>query len=306
MRHGIITILCTFSCCCASFARSGNTAMPFLRTDFNPVTAAMAGAGSLHSISYASFGNSSVIPLSDKRFDATASYMCWAPDGLETTGYDAGIAGKVTEKIGISGGVYFGNGTTYEIIGENGRHEGTFRPSEFLVNAGFAYRINDNLSAGVNLHYAGQSLAKDANIKAFAGDLNVSYSHGGLRVSGGVKSLGSTVKSSSGDSYGLPASISAAAAYLIRAGEDHGILLALDGDCFLAGAFSAAAGVQYGFRDMLFVRAGAHMASKTAPIASHVALGCGVKFAGFHVDAAYLTANETIGNGFTVGIGYCF
>lgn len=286
-------------------AQSGQHAMPFVRIDRNPVTAAMAGAGSVSAstISYASFGNSSVIPFSVRKFDISAAYINWSPGELQSTGLFAGAGGRIGDRAGVSGGIYYSKGTEYERFGENGKYEGVSSPEEFMLSGGFAFRLTDNISAGVNLYYAGQTLG--STMGAFAGDIAVAYRLGGLNLSAGVKSLGSSV-TTDGGAYSLPASVNAAAAWKTQFAEIHGLELAFDGDCFLNGGISAAAGVQYAFRDMLFLRAGAHLASDTAPVASYAALGCGVKFSGLHIDAAWLTANEIMGNSIAVGIGYCF
>lgn len=87
---------------------------------------------------------------------------------------------------------------------------------------------------------------------------------------------------------------------------ENSLKLAGNFDYFLSGGVGAAAGGEFAFKDILFLRAGAHIGTGTSPLPTYLSLGSGVKFAGFHADFCWLTANEVIGNTLMVGIGYCF
>ena len=79
-----------------------------------------------------------------------------------------------------------------------------------------------------------------------------------------------------------------------------------DLDYFFSGGFGAAAGTEFSFKDMIFVRAGAHIGTGRSPLPTYLSLGAGAKFSGFHLDVCFLTLNEAIGNTLMAGIGYAF
>ena len=56
---------------------------------------------------------------------------------------------------------------------------------------------------------------------------------------------------------------------------------------------------------MISVRAGYRYGAEHV-IPSFASVGVGAKFAGIKIDAAYLFANEVIGNTTAVSLGYCF
>ena len=69
---------------------------------------------------------------------------------------------------------------------------------------------------------------------------------------------------------------------------------------------TAAAGVQYSFRDMVFARAGYHYGADKAVLPSFASAGLGVKFFGVELNVAYLFASDALGGTMTFGLGYSF
>ena len=66
-----------------------------------------------------------------------------------------------------------------------------------------------------------------------------------------------------------------------------------------------ALGAEAKIADMISVRAGYRYVAKYV-LPSFATLGIGAKFAGIRIDAAYLFANEVIGNTTAISLGYCF
>ena len=110
---------------------------------------------------------------------------------------------------------------------------------------------------------------------------------------------------SGNDSYALPTAAKAGVGYDMDLSENT-LKLAADLSYFLLGGVEAAAGGEFGYKDMLFLRAGAHIGTGKSPLPTYVSLGAGFKYAGFHVDLCWLTANQAIGNTLMAGIGYRF
>ena len=52
--------------------------------------------------------------------------------------------------------------------------------------------------------------------------------------------------------------------------------------------------------------AGLKRGDSAKAVPTYASLGMGVKFAGVHIDAAFLTASQTLGNTLMVGLGYSF
>ena len=197
-------------------------------------------------------------------------------------------------------------GEEYALTDETGNTTGTFKPNDMILNGGVGVRIIDNLAAGVNVRYASQKLSEDNSYSTAAADIFMTYRLPDINVTAGVSSLGSSVKSESGDSFSLPTSATVGADWSEAFSENHGVRLAADFDYFFSGNVTAAAGAEYSFRNMLFARAGYHFGTKDAVLPSFATVGIGIKFFGMSLDIAYLTANNVLGNTLTFGLGCRF
>ena len=282
--------------------------LPFVRIDRNPVSAGMgfAGVASETETAYSSFRNSSVIPFSVERMSAGVSGQIWAPDGVKSTNFGFGAALKAGERLGFSIGGAYQMGEEYSLTDETGNTTGTFKPNDMILNGGVGVRIIDNLAAGVNVRYASQKLSEGNSYSAVAADIFLTYRLSDLNVTAGVSSLGSSVKSESGDSFSLPTSAIVGVDWSKAFSESHGGRLAADFDYFFSGKVTAAAGAEYSFKNMLFARAGYHFGTKDAVLPSFATVGLGIRFFGVSLDIAYLTANDILGNTLTFGLGYRF
>lgn len=277
----------------------GSEALPFIRFERGLSPSALAGAdiASSSNTAFASFGNPAVVPFSKKTLDIEASWLRWMPETFPTDYYNFG-ASYNTGKVGFTLGV--STGKAGEMV------TGTsFNPTDFQVNGGGAYRITDFLSMGINLRYASSNVTEKNSISSFGGDLFVTGQFDGFNVALGVRSLGAGVTGNDGTSYSLPTSISFGAAYVYDFAEVHSIEADLDAEYWLSGTFSAAAGVQYGYNDMVFVRAGARYGGQSI-IPDYASAGIGVKFYGFKLGLSYLFGSDILKNTMTVGLGYCF
>lgn len=270
--------------------------LPFVRIDRSPITSAMGGAEGTSALY-----NPAAVPF--KGSDVMASYQMWAPGGVKSTNINL-LGGFKVGKLGINilGGYQVGQEyTLYDITGKAGA---SFTPSDMLVGAGVGFAFTDFLSVGVNVKYATSTIASNTSYSGIAGDAFLMFYKNGFCVTGGVASLGTPVKS--GDvSYSMPASAKVALGY-DKAFGTSAIVLAADADVFFTGGLGMAFGFQYAWNDMVFVRAGLHVGSSPAPLPTYASLGLGVKFAGLHIDASWITANQVLGNTLNVGLGYAF
>lgn len=283
-------------------------ALPFIRIVRDPVSAGMgfAGVASGTETAYSSFRNSSVIPFTADKLSVGVSGQMWAPDGAKSTNLAFGTAFKAGKRLGFTVGGAYQLGEEYSSMDETGNPAGTFKPSDIVLNAGAGFLILDNLSVGANVRYASQKLSTDNSYSAVSADIFLTYKLSDLNVTAGVSSLGSSVKSESGDSFSLPTSATIGADWSKAFTESHGVRVAADVDYFFSGNVTAATGAEYSFKNMLFARAGYHFGSKDVVLPSFATVGLGVRFFGVSLDIAYLTANDILGNTLTFGLGYRF
>ena len=305
--------LLSFAACAlltVSAAAQDNTpALPWSRIDHNPVTLGMAPAGyaDLGTAAWASFRNPAVLGLAPVTLDAAVSWAGWMPSSDEgMLSHINAAAAYRFGKMGIAVGASYMPGKEYEVFTLAGVSEGKFTPSDMQINAGFGYEIMTNLSLGLNVRYLKQTLTKDNDYTSFAGDLAAIYKNGDITSSLGISNLGTGIEDAAGNKFDIPTSLSIGSTWDAAIAPDHGLKASIDADYFFSGDCTAALGAQYAFKDMLFVRAGYHLATDNAVLPSFLTVGLGASFAGFSLDAAYITANKALGNSFCLGLRYSF
>ncbi len=283
-------------------------ALAFVRIVRDPVSAGMgfSGVASVSGTAYSSFRNSSIIPLAAERMSVGVSGQMWVPDGVKSTNLAFGSAFRAGKRLGFSVGGAYQIGEEYSLTDETGNAAGTFTPGDMVLNAGAGFLILDNLSAGANVRYALQKLSEDNSYSSVSADVFLAYRIDGLNITAGVSSLGSSVKSVSGDSFDIPASATVGADWAKAFSESHGLRLAADADYFFSGDVTVAAGAEYSFKNRLLARAGYHFGTEDAVLPSFATVGLGIRFFGISLDIAYLTANDVLGNTVTFGLGYSF
>lgn len=303
MRISLIHILSALAAlsvgAAAAAVEPGSEALPFIRFERGLAESSLAGAGiaSFSNMAYASFGNPAAIPFSKKKLDIEGTWLRWMPETFPTDYYN--FAGTYNSgNFGLTLG--FSSGKAGEKVSGT-----SFTPSDLQVNGGGAYRVADFLSVGVNLRYASSKVLENYSYSAFGGDVFVTGQYKGLNVALGVRSIGASITDNSGASFSLPTSIAFGLAYAYDFAEVHSIEGDLDADWWLSGALSAAVGVQYGYNDMVFVRAGARYGGKSV-IPDYASVGVGVKFYGVKVGLSYLFGSDLLKNSMTIGLGYCF
>ena len=292
----------------AAYSKDGD-ALPFMRIVRDPASAAMgfAGTASSSTIAYSSFRNPSVIPFYGKTADAAFSYQSWAPDGVKSGNYNLGTGVKLLNgRFGLALGGAYQKGQEYKIVNESGISDGTFTPKDMLVNFGVGILITENLSAGANVRYANEKMTKDDKLNTTCADFFVTWHKEPFNVSAGISSLGSSVKDSDGNDFGIPSSATVAGDFSKVFGEVHGIKVDADADYFFSGNFTCALGGQYSWKDMLFVRAGFHYGNDDAVLPTFATAGIGLKFKGIRFDAGWLTGNDALKNTLTFGLGVSF
>ena len=238
-------------------------------------------AGVSHDPVSAGLGFAGAASVNTPAWSAFTSPAAMSLSDVKNTNIAAGASFKIA-KFGIAAGFARNGGEKYDIVSGTGDIAGTFTPSDLQAGAALSYAITDWLSAGVNVKFFSSELSDDDKFTGFGADVQAQAVFGDFRAALGVANVGS-------GEFGK-----------------NGIEAMVDLNYYFSGSFTAAAGVQYDFRDMVFVRAGYHYGAKDAFLPSFATVGAGVKFFGVSVNAAYLLGNDVLKNTLTVGLGYSF
>ena len=305
----VIVILAALSVATAAAAQG--TAFEWLRISRNPAASGMAGAGyaSLsHGSAYSVTGNPAVAPLVENKLSAGASFSL-VPSGEKSRGVAAAGASWNTGKFSISAAYVGGKYPTVEFASDGGGSAGTYTPSDLMAGLGMGFAIGENLSFGVNARFAKSTLTAKKAINTVNGDVAAMWKNGNLGVSAGVYCIGPKVKSGNSQ-YGTPASAKLSGSYALGFG-DCVLDLAADADYFFNGTIGLAAGGNFAWKDIAYVRAGycfgtpAGADFKAAPVPSHFALGAGAKYFGIGIDLSVAVLSAA-GTTFCAGLTYGF
>ena len=189
----------------------------------------------------------------------------------------------------------------YEVSNYKGSFTGTFQPYELILALGGSFMINRNLEAGLKFTSVTSILGEAAKGSAICGDLWAAYGTEKWSARLAFRNLGPGVDYGNGASP-LP--------MLAAAGGQWKPLskLSVSGEaCMLfSGAFMAGAGVEYDIIEYLTARVGAHYGDPAKALPSFAAVGLGGRFAGVHLDAAYVFGSAATGNSFMFALGYSF
>ena len=294
-------------------AASETPAMQFLNVGASPRSWAMGGVQTgIQKNEYAQFGSVAAVPFWDDTLAAGASYTLWQPTSSNMIA--AGAAWNISGRFGVTFGVQTGLNPAYELTSSAGVPDGSFSPFDLRVGAGFAWRLIDDLSVGVGLNYASSSLAPasesySGTMSSFAADVQIMYVLDDFDFSLSASNLGTSVKSASGQSFGLPMNARLAAGYGNDFGRHH-LSAGVEGGMFFGGASAVFAGVgaEYMYNDFVALRAGWHYGAEGNGIPTFASVGLGLHFAGVNIDVAYLLASgdSPLQNTLTFGLGYSF
>lgn len=304
MKH-ISTITVSLLITLTSSAQSWS-ALPWTRTGRGAADLSMAGSASMseNNMSWSSFNNAAMIPFCSDKMSVEAGYMRLNP--TRTNYVNAGFAYNIKGKTGVAAGISYGLDPAYDIYNESGKVQGKFSPGQIMLNAGASYRFIACLSLGINAHYMMQTLATGVSLSAFGTDAVLMGRFSDFSVSAGAINVGTPVKGADGKKYNLASSVKIAGMFDKVLASKHGIQINIDADYYFSNAVSTAAGAQYGWNDMIFIRAGYRYSTAGCVIPSFASVGLGGKFRGVRIDVAYLLASDALHNTLNATVGYSF
>ncbi|TSA49198.1 MAG: hypothetical protein D4R43_04195 [Sphingobacteriales bacterium] len=143
-----------------------NTAVPFLRIDPDARSGAMGDVGiAISGDANSIYWNTAKIPFTEKNTALSVTYTPWLKE-LVSDIFLADISAykKLDENQGITASLrYFSLGSiTFTNI--QGQVIGNFNPREFTFSGGYARKIAENFSTGVNLSYIYSNLAAGQSV----------------------------------------------------------------------------------------------------------------------------------------------
>lgn len=285
--------------------------LPFLQLSPDARSVGLAGsdlAGPANA--YALCNNPAAMSLSQNTVAVGVSYGVWQPQVSDNTLIGFSGFGKITGNLSVGfAGRYFMY-QPYARTSSTGVFIDNFTPEEYAIELGLAYRIIKGLSAGVNLRYANSHLEGDARGNAVAADVAVMYSFSDLSFTAALTNLGTKINYGHSD-YSLPTLAKLGVGYNLHFSRGHAIALSVEGDYRMGpdSGVMAGAGVEYGFRNRAFLRAGYHFGDDSrAVIPSYASLGLGFEFAGIALNAAYVLtdSDSPLKNSFSLSLGYHF
>lgn len=277
--------------------------LPSLQVSSDTRSLGIGGTSIVTTSSYSIENNASLTAISTQKLDAGVSFSLWGPSTVNDKVIGAS-AWYRTNKLAFGLGFKHFSMPSYMPTSANGVVSQTatpFNPREMAFSLGASYRIVPFLSIGLTARLTNSVMANDAKAMVFGVDLSVTYQKDALTAAVVLANLGNAAKYSE-TSYPQPITLKAGAAYRIL----DGLKAQAQADVLFSGAFMAAIGAEYGWKDMLFARAGYHLGVGKAPVPSYLSLGIGAKFYGIHLDVSYLTASKTLGNTVSIGLGYSF
>lgn len=300
-------LVCGFGTLAGAQEASPAAAMPFLVVNPDPVASGMGGTASSGAFSF--FSGVAGIEAEDSDIQAGAAYGFFQPESYKSHIVAAAGSWKYSDRLAFAAGVLYRAGERFNVTSESGYSMGMYMPFDVRAGIGASYSITGGLSAGLTLNYAQSNPVpeidgeKRVDRTGFA-DIQLAYRFSfPLRVAVSASNLGLPVKSFSGDRYALPMAVRADADYKMAFGE-HSLRAAVSAGVFFKGAsLSGSLGLEYGFKDIVNVRAGGHLASGETGLPSYFSVGAGVKIIDcLRLDLAWNYADGPMKNTLSAGL----
>lgn len=296
------TIPIIISACLIAGLDAGAQALSSMLVPSDPESAAMGGTSVARCANaFVLDNNAAAISLSEKTFAIGVSYGHWAPETSSYNNIGLGAFVRVGDRVGIGISGKYITDRPMDITTESGAVTGRFTPHDLTGSAAVSVQIVNGVSVALTARIAGSSIGEGLSGTAFCADLSAAWHGKSFRAGAALCNAGSRI-SYGGDSYALPMSVKAGAAWK----SSFGLEADIEADYLFSGAFMAGAGLEYSIFDIGFVRAGYHYGDRTEGLASFVSAGVGVRFKGFNLDFTFITASPTLNNTLLCGLGYSF
>ncbi len=267
----------------------------------DPVTEGLAGSTiAKDAAAYAAADNASAMSFSNYRFRSSLSYGMWQPSVADVSTFSAGAFIKMNDRVALGFTASYILDKETSITNINGAVTGVYAPKDIIVRVGASYLLGESISLGLSTRLLHSSISPEMSGNAIGADLSAMLRKNFWSASVALCNLGTSINYGT-ESYAMPALLRAGGAASVA-----GFTFSGEADYLFEGAFSAAAGAEYGFADMVFARLGYHYASADKGLPSFASTGLGIKLYGISLDLAYLFLSETLRNSLNISIGYSF
>ena len=319
LRNILLPVMCMLS----SYA--GAQSVAFLETVPDARGAAMGGIGVATSAdAWSVYWNAAKAVTAQPKMALDYSYSPWMKDYLDDSFlHRLGGYYRLSDKDAVVAGFrYFANGE-FDLYTENGQAAGKVNPREYAVEAGYARLLLKGLSAGATVRYIRSDMgalqgADPANAVAF--DVSLFYrtevrllaEKSVLTFGLQAADLGSRIKYDLSE-YSLPSRLNAGAALGLPLAEHHLLTCAAEMNYRLlpseSRSVSGAVGLEYGFRDLVYLRGGYHWGDIEKTSGDYIGLGGGLHYKYASLGFAYRVAVEDYDPldktmTFTVGVNF--
>ncbi|RFS21819.1 hypothetical protein DVR12_14265 [Chitinophaga silvatica] len=233
-----------------------STAVPFLRIAPDARSAALGDAGiALSPDANTVFHNLSALAFIKEERGVAANFTPWLRS-MASDVYLANLSAfkRLDETQVIGAGFRYFNMGSIQLQDFQGQDQGTVKPGEFSLEAGYARKLTDNWGIGVGFRYIHSKLATGAKPggsgsyrpgNAFAGDISIAYTstqeydadqQGTWRFGAVISNIGTKISYSkeSHDKYFLPANLGIGAGYTYQFDEKNSLGLTIDINKLLA------------------------------------------------------------------------
>lgn len=261
----------------------------FLNSFSDARVAGMGNVGYVLSSPFAVHHNiAAMMPESEPSTGVALSTLFWEPKAANSTVFN--VAGyRRFKNIGLAVGFRNHSLGTREAMDDQGNADGSFSPSERVLELGVGYNINANVSLGATLRQIGSNMYKENKGSAVAADIALLYHSVDLILGLGLTNLGSKIDYGRGY-YSLPSRFRAGAAYQLLSKNKHVLKGVAEAAYQFTPDHSGVAGGlggEYSYNNRVSLRTGYHFEGETVG-ASYVTLGGGVHFSGVSLDLAYM------------------
>lgn len=274
----------------------------------DPTAFALGNTGIVSDASaFSVYNNSAATAFSMNKGAFGLSYLGWGPKGIDSKIPSFAGYYKLNHRLTMLLGAQYAFYKKYDL----GSLDKSFRPHDVSLTLGASYRFADCLSGAVNMRYLNSKIY-DKSASAFGMDLQMMYRKERFGAALALENIGSKYDYGYGVKVKQPMQINAGLSYELFNDESlHGLeAYGRVGYVFMpksSKSVIAAAGLEYSFIRVLFVRAGYSYSKKDKYVPPFATVGLGVHLANIHLNGGYLiatTKHSPIKNSFIIGVSY--
>ncbi|HOZ08997.1 MAG TPA: PorV/PorQ family protein, partial [candidate division Zixibacteria bacterium] len=259
----------------------GQTAADFLRIGFGARSAGMGGAfTAVSSGAQAAYWNPANL-WTVTSGEAVLSHFAWYQD---VTVEQGAVAHTINEKSSLAASIGFLNYGTIDGRDINGLATGDVTAYDWFGAVSYSYDLSPAVSLGLTGKFVNQKL-DDLSASSFAADIGGAYRFDKVTLAAVLANVGPDMSFENVSEH-LPSSARVGAAVALF---DRQVLAAAEMEKPFYGDWVFRQGLEYGYRDQYFVRAGYNYypGAEDRSFGSGMSLGAGVQFSRLGIDYAY-------------------